>query len=113
MVGTFRLDAESRRGSLLLLLSRPGGHYGNHSVSAAPVDFSGLSSQQYTDNQMHFPDYQLKSRCQVHGGRIDEHEQFGVIGIVIWDNLHITSLEYPNVLFAETMLFEVIVKDFE
>jgi hypothetical protein len=37
---------------------------------------------------------------------------------VIWDNLHIAlhriaSLEYPNISFAETMLFEVIPEDFE
>jgi hypothetical protein len=30
------------------------------------------------------------------------------IEIGIWEKLHIASLEYPNVPFAETMLFEVI-----
>jgi hypothetical protein len=44
---------------------------------------------------------------------IDEHQKFGGIGTVIWENLHITSLEHPNVPFAKTMLFEVIPEDFE
>jgi hypothetical protein len=57
--------------------------------------------------------YQLKSRWQVHGGRISEYKIFGGIGIVIGENLLIASLEYPNVPFAETMLFEVIPEDFE
>jgi hypothetical protein len=119
MVGTFRLDAESRRGYLLLLLflllplSRPGGHYDDYVVSVTPVYFSGFSSQKYMDNLMSSSGYQLKSRCQVHGARIDEHKQFGEIGIVIRENLHIASLEYPNVPFAETILFEVIPEDFE
>jgi hypothetical protein len=52
--------------------------------------------------------YQMKSRCQVHGGRIDEQKKWSGIGIVIWQNLEIASLEYPNVLFAETVLFKVI-----
>jgi hypothetical protein len=59
------------------------------------------------------PGYQLKSRCQVHGGRIDEHQKLSGIGVVIWENLRIASLEDPNVPFAEPMLFEVIPEDFE
>jgi hypothetical protein len=35
------------------------------------------------------------------------------IGSAIWENLNIASLEYPNVPFSETMLFEVIPGDFE
>jgi hypothetical protein len=57
--------------------------------------------------------YELKFRSQVHGGQIGEHKTFGGIGILIWDNLHIASLEYPNVPFAETILFEGIPEDFE
>jgi hypothetical protein len=59
------------------------------------------------------PGYQLKSRCQIHGGRIDEHKRFNGIEVEIWENLHIASLEYLNVPFVETMLFEVIPEDFE
>jgi hypothetical protein len=53
----------------------------------------------------------LKSQCQIHGGRIHEHKTVGGIGIVIWEKLYIALLEYPNVPFVETMLFEVIPED--
>jgi hypothetical protein len=111
MLGIFRLDAESRRGCLLL--NRPGWHHDAHAVSVAPVNLSGLSSQKPVDNRVSSPGHQLKPQCQVHGGQIDEHTKVGGIGIVIWEKLSIASLESPNVSFTETMLFEVIPEDFK
>jgi hypothetical protein len=112
IVRTFRLDVESRRGCLLLPLGHCGGYYDENAVSVAPVNFSGLSSQKYVDNRMPSSGYRLKSRCQIHGRRIDEHQKCDGIGIVIWKNLRIAgvsecSVGWHNVIRGDSRGFRV------
>jgi hypothetical protein len=95
IVGTSRLDAESR--PRYLLLSRPGGYYDDHAVSVAPVHFSELSSSWNVDNRMSSLGCQLKSQCRVHRWRIDEQNKVDGIEIVIRENLCIAGVSECSV----------------
>jgi hypothetical protein len=113
MVGTFRLDAESRRGSLLVSLSRPGRHYDDHRVSVGPVQCISQGFLHRSTWTIEWPLLAtLKFRCQVHRWRIHEPKNYGGIGMIIWGNLRVTgvskcSVHWNNVVWGDSSGFWV------